>query len=67
MIMAKMDTELQPWTDPIVAEVRDVRERLLAACNYDLERLAAELRERQRAGDREGVTLPPRRPSGGTD
>lgn len=55
----------QPWTDPIVEEVRSAREELLAGCDFDLEKLTAALRERQRSGGRKEVTLPPREPSKG--
>jgi hypothetical protein len=63
--MTKADDMNQPWIDPIVEEVRDARERLLAASDYDLEKLAAHLRERQQASGREAVTLPPRVPAKG--
>jgi hypothetical protein len=62
---SRAETVEQPWTDPIVEEVRNTRENLLAECGYDLEKLAVHLRERQRAGGREAVTLPPRAPSKG--
>jgi hypothetical protein len=63
--MAKAHDMDLPWTDPIVEEVRSAREKLLAECDFDLEKLAAYLRERQRAGGRHTVTLPPRVPSKG--
>lgn len=63
--MTKADPVDQPWTDPIVEDVRSAREKLLAECDFDLEKLAAYLRERQRAGGRQAVTLPPRVPSKG--
>jgi hypothetical protein len=64
-MMAKADHVDQPWTDPIVEEVRSAREKLLAECDFDQEKLAAYLRERERAGGRQAVTLPPRAPSNG--
>jgi hypothetical protein len=63
--MAKAEDADQPWPDPIVEEVRSAREELLAECDLDLEKLAAYLRERQRAGGRQAVTLRPRAPEPG--
>ena len=41
------------WEDPIVAEVRRVREALWAAHNYDVKAMFADMRKRQAAlGDR---------------
>jgi hypothetical protein len=41
------------WEDPIVAEVRRVREQLSAQFNFDLKAIFADLRNRQAAlGDR---------------
>jgi hypothetical protein len=63
--MAKADDMCQPWSDPIVEEVRSAGEKLLAESDFDLEKLAARLRERQRAGGRQAVALPstaPERP-----
>jgi hypothetical protein len=48
--------------DPVVAEVRAAREALLAEANFDLDELGRMLRERQVAGGRAGVVLPPRDP-----
>lgn len=63
--MTKLETENQPWKDPIVEEVRSIREQLLAACDFDLEKLADRLRQAQRASGRQAVTLPRRVPSKG--
>ena len=35
------------WEDPIVAEVHRAREKLAAACNYDVTAFFADLRKRQ--------------------
>lgn len=35
------------WEDPIVAEVHRAREKLAAACNYDVEAFFAGVRKRQ--------------------
>lgn len=49
-------------TDPIVAEVREIRERLAAQFGYDLHAIMKDAQARDAAGDREVVRLPPRRP-----
>ena len=48
--------------DTIVSEVRAVREGIFARAGYDLEALGRQLRARQAAAGREGVTLPPKPP-----
>jgi hypothetical protein len=41
------------WVDPIVAEVRRVRDELSARFNYDVDAILADIRRRQAAlGDR---------------
>ncbi|MEX0641428.1 MAG: hypothetical protein WD468_01940 [Pirellulales bacterium] len=37
------------WEDPIVAEVHRTREKLAAACNFDVKAFFADLRKRQGA------------------
>ncbi len=37
------------WEDPIVAEVHRTREKLAAACNFDVSAFFADLRKRQTA------------------
>lgn len=37
---------MEPWRDPIVAEVRQVREELFAAAGYHVQELCRRLRER---------------------
>jgi hypothetical protein len=44
------------WRDPVVAEVRKIREQLFAECGYDLRRLAERDRELQKASGRKLVT-----------
>lgn len=46
--------------DPIVAEVRRVRERLSARFNYDLDAIFADLKAREKASGRKYVQRPPR-------
>ncbi|HEX4495711.1 MAG TPA: hypothetical protein VIE43_08595 [Thermoanaerobaculia bacterium] len=50
------------WEDPIVAEVRAVRERLFADAGYSLEKFGQMLRESQASSDHEVINLSPRRP-----
>jgi hypothetical protein len=49
------------WTDPIVEEVRRVREAYAASFDYDLERMFEDLRRSQQAEGRPVVSLPPKR------
>lgn len=51
------------WKDPIVEEVRAVREDLFASCGYDLSKLVAQLRESERQQGRASVSYPKREPS----
>ena len=45
------------WDDPIVREVREVRERILATFDYDLEAYVRYLGELQEEARRRGVTI----------
>ena len=49
-------------SDPIVAEIHEIRERRAASFGYDLRALVRDAQERDAAGDREIVRLPPRPP-----
>lgn len=51
------------WKDPIVEEVRAAREELFAACEYDLEKLVARLREGGLQQGRASVSYSKREPS----
>jgi hypothetical protein len=44
------------WEDPIVAEVRRSREKILASFGYDLEAYAAHIMALQEADKKRGVT-----------
>src|SRR5206468_3006758 len=46
--------------DPIVAEVRRVREAYAAQFNYDLEAIYRDLKQREKASGRRYVRYPPR-------
>jgi hypothetical protein len=49
------------YPDPILEEIHEVREALAKEADYDLEKLARALDERQAKGGRKVVSLPPRR------
>lgn len=51
------------WHDPIVAEVRKIRDAHAAKFNHDLHAICEDFREKQAKSDREVVSRPPRRPS----
>ncbi|HJX27204.1 MAG TPA: hypothetical protein VJ885_04780 [Thermoanaerobaculia bacterium] len=50
------------WNDPIVEEVRKVREEHAARFDYDLERIFQDLKEQEKKSGRKVVSLPPKRP-----
>ena len=52
-------------TDPIIAELRAVREAYVARLGYDVEATCRDIRARQKASGREYVRLPARRTTGG--
>jgi len=58
--MAKPLPAAERWEDPVVAEVRKAREKLLAAAGYDLEELCRRLNEQQQREGRGTVTRPAR-------
>ena len=47
--------------DPIVAEVRAIRDKLAAECNYDVDKIVRRIRQREAESGREYVSHPPRR------
>ena len=47
--------------DPILAEVRAIRDKLAAECGYDVEEIVRRIRQRQAESGREYVSYPPRR------
>ena len=51
-------------TDPIIAELRAVREAYAARFDYDVEAMFRDIRARQEASGREYVRLSARRPTG---
>jgi len=49
------------WEDPIVAEIRRIREEYAARFNYDLDAIYQDLKEQERKSGRKFVSYPPRR------
>ena len=49
------------WEDPIVEEVRKVREAHAAQFNYDLRAIYRDLKEQERKSGKAFVSYPPRR------
>jgi hypothetical protein len=47
-------------SDPVVSEVRRVREAHAAKCNFDLDAIFADLKANERASGRKYVRHPPR-------
>jgi hypothetical protein len=58
--MTEADQEHQIWRDPIVAEVRRVREELFAAAGHDIHEFCRRLREKQARSGHQVVTRAPR-------
>jgi hypothetical protein len=50
------------WDDPIVSEVREIRDRIAAQHQYDVRAIGAYYQRKQAMAARKVVTLPPRRP-----
>lgn len=48
------------WRDPIVEEVRRIRDEYARSFNYDLEAIVRDLQEKQKQSGRKYVKLPPR-------
>ncbi|HZV05825.1 MAG TPA: hypothetical protein VE999_12150 [Gemmataceae bacterium] len=48
--------------DPVVAEIREIRERRAARFGYDIRAIVKDAQARDAVGDRKVVRLPPRRP-----
>lgn len=49
------------WQDPIVAEVRKIREAYVEQCNYDLQALYRALKAHEERSTRPKVSFPPKR------
>jgi hypothetical protein len=50
------------WNDPIVEEVRAVRNAHAEKFNYDLKAIAADLKKQQKKSKRQVVSLPSKTP-----
>ena len=50
-----------PWRDPIVEEIRKIREEHAARFNYDVRAIGEDLMRRQHDSGHRIVSLPPRR------
>ncbi|MCJ7434852.1 MAG: hypothetical protein MUO77_15325 [Anaerolineales bacterium] len=50
------------WNDPIVEEVRAVRNAHAQKFNYDLKAIAADLKKQQKKSKRQVVSLPSKKP-----
>ncbi len=59
--MLPEDTCQGPWRDPIVEEIRKVRQEHAAKFNYDVRAIIEDARKRQDEGNRTVVSFPPRR------
>ena len=53
--------------DPIIEELHKIREEMAAKHNYDVHAIAAEIRQRQQAENRQVVSLPPKRVASAVD
>ncbi|HUT11423.1 MAG TPA: hypothetical protein VMY42_13060 [Thermoguttaceae bacterium] len=59
--MWKEESFDEPWRDPIVEEIRRIRQEHAARFNYDLDAIVADFKSREQEGSYEVVSLPPRR------
>ena len=50
------------WEDPIVKEVRDIRDKIAAEHRYDIRAIGRYYQQKQVRAARKLVTRPPRRP-----
>ncbi len=50
------------WQDPIVAEIRRIREQYAARFHHDIQAICRHAEEQQQKADREVVVRPPRHP-----
>jgi hypothetical protein len=61
--MSDVSEHLQPWDDPIVSEVRRIRETLFAESGYNLEKYVQRLHQKQAYSESPVVVRPPRHPN----
>ena len=65
--MNDTSNDTSAWDDPIVAEVRAIRQALFAAAGYDIREFCRRLREEQAASGHDVVTLELRNASDNPD
>jgi len=51
------------WKDPIIEEIRQLREQYASQFNHDFERIFQDIQKRQMQEGKTLVRFPPRRPS----
>jgi len=51
-------------SDPIIDEIREIRQHYAAQFGFDIRAMVRDAQQRDAAGDRTVVRLPPRRPVG---
>jgi hypothetical protein len=49
------------WHDPVVEEVRAIRDAFAKSFNYDIDAIGRDLREKEKRGERKLVDATPRR------
>ncbi len=49
------------WKDPVVEEVRKIRDEYARSFDYDLGKICEDLRKQQAGSGREVVSLPPKK------
>ena len=54
------------WRDPIVEEIRNLREEYAARFNYDIKAICREARKHQETSERKTVSLAPKRVASAT-
>jgi hypothetical protein len=50
------------WCDPIVEEIRRIRDEHAKKFNYDLHAICEDLRKQQKKSGRVAISMPPRKP-----
>ena len=53
------------WVDPIVEEVREIRDKYASRFNYNLDAIFRDLKKQEELNQRQLVRLPPRKPARG--
>ena len=53
------------WVDPIVEEVREIRDKYASRFNYNLDAIFRDLKKQEELNQRQLVRLPPRRSARG--